>query len=409
MEVMRARTALPVPEEFAPAPTAGDLERWRAADHAARPNRLAALRARAAEERLDALLLTSHADARYFSGMEFGSNEEPVAGSSGWLLVSGDDLAVLVDSRYTVQARREAPLATALDYGSDAGETIGRWLVAHGVRRCGLDPQAVRHAVWERIAATAAGVELVPVKGFGGAQRARKEPAEIERITAACAVADRALARLLPQIRPGVTEAALAWSLERGMREDGAEALAFDVAALAGGNAALPHGSPSARELVRGEVILFDFGAQVAGYRSDMTRTLFVGAASDAHLALYEQVHRGQAATFDLLRRSITGSSAMMPSGRSCDEETRRAMGSGAGIYDHGLGHGIGLQTHEAPSLSRAASTEPLPSPTVFSVEPGIYLEDQIGIRIEDLVAVDATKGTLELLTRFPSDPIIVG
>jgi Xaa-Pro aminopeptidase len=166
--------------------------------------------------------------------MEFGPNEEPVAGSSGWLLVSGDDLAVLVDSRYTVQARREAPLATALDYGSDAGETIGRWLVAHGVRRCGLDPQAVRHAVWERIAATATGVELVPVKGFGGVQRARKEPAEIERITAACAVADRALARLLPQIRPGVTEAALAWSLERGMREDGAEALAFDVAADVG-------------------------------------------------------------------------------------------------------------------------------------------------------------------------------
>jgi Xaa-Pro aminopeptidase len=406
---MRARTALPLAEEFAPAPTAHDLERWRAADHAARPGRLSALRARAAEERLDALLLTSHADARYFSGMEFGPNEEPVAGSSGWLLVSGDDLAVLVDSRYTVQARREAPLATALDYGSDAGETIGRWLAAHGVRRCGLDPQAVRHAVWERIAATAAGVELVSVKGFGGVQRARKEPAEIERITAACAVADRALARLLPQIRPGVTEAALAWSLERGMREDGAEALAFDVAALAGGNAALPHGSPSARELVRGEVILLDFGAQVAGYRSDMTRTLFVGAASDAHLALYEQVHRGQAATFDLLRRSITGPSTTMPSGRSCDEETRRVMGSGAGIYDHGLGHGIGLQTHEAPSLSRASSTEPLPSPTVFSVEPGIYLEDQIGIRIEDLVAVDATKGTLELLTRFPSDPIIVG
>jgi Xaa-Pro aminopeptidase len=406
---MRVRTSLPLPEEFASAPTTEDLERWRAADHGARPNRLAALRSRAAEERLDALLLTSHADARYFSGMEFGPNEEPVAGSSGWLLVSGDDLAVLVDSRYAVQARREAPLATALDYGSDAGETIGRWLVAHGVQRCALDPQAVRHAVWERIAATATGVELVPVKGFGGVQRARKEPAEFERITAACAVADRALARILPQIRPGATEAALAWSLERGMREDGAEALAFDVAALTGGNAALPHGSPGARELVRGEVILFDFGAQVAGYRSDMTRTLFVGAASDADLALYEQVHRGQAATVDLLRRAISGPNGVLPSGRSCDEETRRAMGAGVGIYDHGLGHGIGLQTHEAPSLSRAASTEPLPSTTVFSVEPGIYLEDQIGIRIEDLVAVDATKGTLELLTRFPSDPIIVG
>lgn len=406
---MRVPTALPLPEEFGTAPTAEDLERWRAADHAARPNRLATLRARAAEERLDALLLTSHADARYFSGMEFGPNEEPVAGSSGWLLISDDALAVLVDSRYTVQARREAPLATALDYGSDAGETIGRWLVANGVRRCGLDPQAVRHAVWERIAATATGSELVPVKGFGGVQRARKEPAEIERISAACAVADRALARLLPKIRPGVTETALAWSLERGMREDGAEALAFDVAALAGGNAALPHGSPSARELARGEVILFDFGAQVGGYRSDMTRTLFVGAARDSDLVLYEQVHRGQAATFELLRRAIAVPGATMPSGRSCDEETRRAIGEGVGIYDHGLGHGIGLQTHEAPSLSRAASTDPLPSPTVFSVEPGIYLEDQIGIRIEDLVAVDAMKGSLEILTRFPSDPMVVG
>ena len=407
--MIRVRTTLPLAEEFDSAPSTHDLERWRAADHAARSGRLATLRAKAAAEHLDALLLTSHADARYFSGMEFGPNEEPVAGSSGWLLVSGDDLAVLVDSRYTVQARREAPLATALDYGSDAGETIGRWLIEHGVRRCGIDPHAVRHAVWERIAATATGVELIPVKGIGGAQRARKEPAEIERIAAACAVADRALARLLPQIRPGVTEAALAWSLERSMREDGAEALAFDVAALAGGNAALPHGSPSARELKHGEVVLFDFGAQVAGYRSDMTRTLFVGSASESDLALYEQVHRGQAATTDLLRRSLVGPSAALPSGRACDEETRRAMGAGVGIYDHGLGHGIGLQTHEAPSLSRAASTDPLPSPTVFSVEPGVYLEDQIGIRIEDLVAVDAAKGTLELLTRFPSDPIIVG
>lgn len=406
---MRARTALPTVDEFAPAPTTSDLERWRAADRAALPDRLATLRARLAAENLEAVLLTSHADARYFTGMEFGPNEEPVAGSSGWLLVTADEIALLVDSRYAVQARREAPLATALDYGSDVGETIGRWLLARGARRCGADPHAVRHAIWERIAAVASEVELVTVKGFSSAQRSKKEPAEIERIAAACAVADRALVRLLPHIQAGVTESALAWSLERGMREDGAEALAFDVAALAGGNAALPHGSPGSRVLVRGEVILFDFGAQVAGYRSDMTRTLFVGAASDADLALYEVVHRGQAATLDLLRRTISGTPAALLSGRACDDETRRAMGAVVGVYEHGLGHGIGLQTHEAPSLSRAASTDPLPSPTVFSVEPGIYREDQIGIRIEDLVAVDAAKGTLDLLTRFPSEPIIVG
>lgn len=409
MEVTQLPGSLPRPEDFGRAPTSVNLERWRAADVATRPGRLATLRARAAAERLDALLLTSHADTRYFAGMEFGVNEEPVAGSSGWLLVSSDNLAVLVDSRYTAQARREAPGASPLDYGSDPGETIGRWLVAHGVRRCGLDPHAVRHAVWERIAATAAGVELVAVRGFGGIQRARKEPAELERIAAASAVADRALARLLPEIRPGVSEASLAWSLERAMREDGAEALAFDVAALAGANAALPHGSPSGAPLRRGEVILFDFGAQVGGYRSDMTRTLFLGAASDGDLALYERVRRGQAATLELLRTTISSRTGAMPSGRACDDATRGVMGAGVGVYEHGLGHGIGLQTHEAPSLSRAASDEPLPTPTVFSVEPGIYLEDRIGIRIEDLVAVDAHQGTLDLLTRFPSEPMIVG
>jgi Xaa-Pro aminopeptidase len=235
-----------------------------------------------------------------------------------------------------------------------------------------------------------------------------KEASEIERIAAACAVADRALAGILDQIRPGVTESALAWSLERAMREGGAEALAFDVAALAGGNAALPHGNPGTRELRAGEVILFDFGAQVAGYRSDMTRTLFVGEPSAEHAALYAAVHRGQAATIDLLRSAVEHGGPL-PSGRACDVVTRAAMAGAPHVYDHGLGHGIGLQTHESPSLSRGASDDALPSPTVFSVEPGIYIQDEIGIRIEDLVAVNAAGKSLTILTRFPAEPLIVG
>lgn len=404
-----AESRRPVPSDFAAPPSRADLQRWSDADAAARPARIAALRARARAEGLDALLLTSHADARYFSGICFGPNEEPTAGVSGWILISADAFAIFADSRYTVQARREAALATPLDPGSDPGAAIAAWAKAHGIRSLGVDPGAIRHAIWERMREAAPGLTLTPTKGWGVALRAVKEPAEIERIAAACAVADRALAAVLPKLLPGATEAEVAWLLEREMREGGAEALAFDVAALAGANAALPHGNPGARPFQRGEVALFDFGAQVAGYRSDMTRTLFVGAASDADLALYKCVLDGQRAAIAALQHAVESGASALPSGRAADDAARAAMGDVDGVYEHGLGHGIGLQTHESPSLSRGASEAPLPSPTVFSVEPGIYLEERIGIRIEDLVAVDLAGRSVSTLTRFPSAPLIVG
>ena len=403
-----AESRRPVPSDFAAPPSRADLQRWSDADAAARPDRIAALRARARAEGLDALLLTSHADARYFSGICFGPNEEPTAGVSGWILISSDAFAIFADSRYTVQARREAALATPLDPGSDPGAAIAAWAKTHGVRNLGVDPGAIRHAIWERMREAAPGLTLTPTKGWGVALRAVKEPAEIERIAAACAVADRALAAVLPKLLPGATEAEVAWLLEREMREGGAEALAFDVAALAGANAALPHGNPGARPFQRGEVALFDFGAQVAGYRSDMTRTLFVGAASDLDLALYQRVLDGQRAAIAALQHAVESGASALPSGRAADDAARAAMGDVDGVYEHGLGHGIGLQTHESPSLSRGASEAPLPSPTVFSVEPGIYLEERIGIRIEDLVAVDLAGRSVSTLTRFPSAPLIV-
>ena len=403
-----AEARRPVPSDFAAPPSQTDLQRWSDADAAARPARIAALRARARAEGLDALLLTSHADARYFSGICFGPNEEPTAGVSGWILISADAFAIFADSRYTVQARREAALATPLDPGSDPGGAIAAWAKAHGIRSLGVDPGVIRHAIWERMREAAPGLTLTPTKGWGVALRAVKEPAEIERIAAACAVADRALAAVLPKLLPGATEAEVAWLLEREMREGGAEALAFDVAALAGANAALPHGNPGARPFQRGEVALFDFGAQVAGYRSDMTRTLFVGAASDVDLALYQRVLDGQRAAIAALQHAVENGASALPSGRAADDAARAAMGDVDGVYEHGLGHGIGLQTHESPSLSRGASEAPLPSPTVFSVEPGIYLEERIGIRIEDLVAVDLAGRSVSTLTRFPSAPLIV-
>ena len=201
------------------------------------------------------------------------------------------------------------------------------------------------------------------------------------------------------------------------MRTGGAEALAFDVACLSGPEAALPHGAPGDRPILAGTVLLFDFGAQVAGYRSDMTRTCSLASRRRATSTSSRLVAQAQAAAIAALETAVetggtsTDASAPLPSGRTIDAIARDVIASaGHGAhFGHGTGHGIGLATHEAPSLGRLASDEPLPSPTVFSVEPGVYLEGEMGVRIEDLVVLDASAGRLERLTRFPREVLVVG
>jgi Xaa-Pro aminopeptidase len=400
---------LPVAADFASPPGARRRLAWDDADRAARPARLGRLRARLSKEGIHAYFGLGREEIRYLTGVVLGDGEEKVAGHSGRFLVSAEAVVVLADSRYTIQARREAPDARveAVTY-----DLPGRWAElcdSIGARRVAVPAADISRALWGELAAAAPGVELVPAGPWVAEDRAIKEPAEVERIAAACAVADRALATLLPEIRPGVTEAALAWRLETLMREGGAEALAFDVAALAGPQAALPHGSPGERRVRAGQVLLFDFGAQVAGYRSDMTRTLFVGEPRPRDLAIYELVDCAQAATIAYLEASLAAGT--VPNGRAADAAARdviAAAGHGQ-HFGHGTGHGIGLATHEAPSLSRVASEAPLPSPTVFSVEPGVYLDGRTGVRIEDLVHFDASAGRVDRLTRFPREVLDVG
>jgi Xaa-Pro aminopeptidase len=399
----------PIPADFAPPPSAARHLAWEEADRAARPARLARLRAKLAAGGFDAYFGLRREEIRYLAGVVLGEGEEKVAGHSGRFLVSGDTVVVLADSRYTVQARHEAPDARLEPVTYDLPARWAELCASIGARRVAVPAADVSHALWGELAAAAPGVELVPAEAWVDADRAVKEPAEVERIEAACAVADRALAALLPEIRPGLTEAKLAWRLEVLMREGGAEALAFDVAALAGPGAALPHGSPGARRIRAGQVLLFDFGAQVAGYRSDMTRTLFVGEPRARDLAIYDLVARAQSAAIAYLEDELAA--GRVPDGRAADGAARdviAAAGHG-GHFGHGTGHGIGLATHEVPSLSRAAPKTPLPSPTVFSVEPGVYLEGRTGVRIEDLVLLDVAARRVERLTRFPREVLVVG
>ena len=200
------------------------------------------LRARFADAGVDAYFGVRPEHTRYLTGLAFEDGEDRVAGASGKFLVGGDEVVLLADSRYTIQARREAPDTRLAEV---YGNLEARWpelAASVGARRVAVEAGFVPQATWARLAAAAPDVELVPVEGWLEADRATKEPAELERVAAACAVADRALAALLPEIRPGATEHDLALRLEWLMRTGGADALAFGVACLAG-----PGGGPAAR------------------------------------------------------------------------------------------------------------------------------------------------------------------
>lgn len=359
-------------------------------------------------------------NSRYLTGLVLGDGEDKVAGVSGWFVVGRDEVVLFADSRYTIQATREAAGARIEPVYGDLRLRWPEIAATLGARRVAVEAGFVSHATWIELAEAAPDVQLVtaddpgkadqPGAGWVEADRATKEPAELERVAAACAVADRALADLLPEIRPGVTEAQLAWRLEVLIRTGGADGLAFDVACLAGPEAALPHGSPGDRPVRVGAVLLFDFGAQVGGYRSDMTRTLFVGEPTGRDLAIYELVAEARAAALAGVEVAVRGGGPL-PTGPDVDALARDVIvAAGHGDhFGHGTGHGIGLATHELPSLGKRAAKTALPSPTVFSIEPGVYLEGETGVRIEDLVAVDLVARRVQTLTNFPRGIVVVG
>lgn len=403
----------PHPADFAAPPTASQRTAWAESDRAARPERLKRLRERMTEAGVDGYFGLRWQHMRYVTGLPFDEGEVTGSGDSGKFLVGLEDVWVLADSRYTIAVKRDAPDAKIFECYNALTELWGELTSMAGMHRVAIEAMSIPHLTWERLRDASPDVELIPIEGWVEADRQLKEPSELERVAAASAIADRALASLLPSIRPGVTEKELALDLEWRIRTGGADRLAFDVACLAGAEAALPHGSPGNRPIENGTVLLFDFGAQVEGYRSDMTRTLFVGEPRERDHEVYRLVAGAQDIVFDVLDGAVPAAKAgePMPTGRSLDALARNFIEADGRfpVYGHGLGHGIGLATHELPGLGRRSPDVPLPSRTVFSVEPGIYLEGEMGVRIEDLVVVDVEAGRADRVTLFPRDEVVVG
>ncbi len=367
---------------------------------AERPGRLATLRALIERLDLDAALIQTRTTSRYLSGFTVRRGDESTSGYSGTLLVTADRAWLLVDNRYLEQAADEAPDWELVLTSDPLAVELTRLLGPARVRRLGLDADRTSHATWQALDTASDDLELVPVEQSLTELRITKSPGEIAAIGRACALGDDAFAYLCATIEPGMTERAVARLIASFFEDHGAEDLAFDSIVLVGARGSMPHGTPDGTRVEIGQALLLDFGCQVDGYRSDMTRTVFVGKPSDEARHRHEAVVQAQQAALDAV---AVGVPAVRP---HLAAQASLADAGYPNAFSHGVGHGIGLDTHEAPGL-RKNSDATLQAGMVFSIEPGLYLPGEIGIRIEDIVALEDSGP--RLLTQSPREAVVIG
>jgi Xaa-Pro aminopeptidase len=365
------------------------------------------LKAQIAASGLDAMLVTDLINVRYLSGF---------TGSNGALLVFADERGAVLatDGRYRTQAAEQAPgLEIAIE------RALARYLVGQAadgsVRKLGFESNVVTVDGFDALTSErdkrSWETELVRAAGTVEALREVKDAGELALLRLACEAADAALHDLTVRggLRPGRTEREVSRELEASMLDHGADAISFETIVAAGPNSAIPHHRPTDAVLAEGDFVKIDFGALVAGYHSDMTRTFILGKAADWQLEIYQLVAEAQRA----------GREALRPGAglRDVDAAARQLIvDAGYGEqFSHSLGHGVGLQIHEAPGIA-ATSAGTLLAGSVVTVEPGVYLPGRGGVRIEDTLAVptgtpeapDAGGRAPEVLTRFPKELAIL-
>jgi len=329
------------------------------------------------------LLVSNPVNVRYLTGF---------ASSNAALLVEPERVRLFSDFRYAEAAR-------AVE-GVEFVETK-RSLVAALAEllegKVGFEADAVSYTAWETL--KAGGLALVPRRGLVEALRAVKDEGELDATRRAGEITSEAYARFAEERFVGRTERDLAWRLDGLFHELGAQAPAFETIVASGPNGARPHARPTDREIGAGETVVIDAGAMVASYCADCTRTFATGPLPDELKDAYAACLEGQLAGLEAVRAGVTGVDA-----DAAARETIEAAGLGE-KFGHGLGHGVGLEVHEAPRLSRE-STDTLAAGNVVTVEPGVYLEGLGGIRIEDLVIV--TENGADVLTSSTKDPVMV-
>jgi Xaa-Pro aminopeptidase len=338
------------------------------------------------------LLVAEPHNVRYLTGY---------SGSNGLALVGPRTRVFVTDFRYVEQAAEEVgPSFERVRAPQDLVESIAGLLPGEGPVRLGFDDAHTSVSEHRRLGELLGDrVELVAAGGLVERLRRVKDADEVAKIAAATKIADEACELLLGNGLAGRTERELALALEFEMRERGADAASFDSIVAAGGHGALPHAQPRDVAVKRGDMVVIDWGALLDGYHSDCTRTVAVGAVADDAREAYGLVLAAQLAGLDAVRAGAHG--------QAVDAVARDLITAGGHgeHYGHGLGHGVGLDIHEAPRLSQRSS-DTLASGNIVSVEPGVYLPGRFGIRIEDLVLV--TDGGCDLLTGISKELRVV-
>jgi len=349
-----------------------------------RVQRLDHLRASFATHGLDGLLVSQPESRYYLSG--YTGHDLPPRDSAGYLLIGATQALLLTDPRTTEQAQQQAPEYEVVTYGSGnrGPAAVAQAAAKLGLQRLGFESIHLPYAIWNEIRSDLPpSIELAPVDRIVDNLRIIKDAEELACLQEAIDVLDRCLADVLRRTEPGFAERQVARMVETYLLEH-ADGSSFPSIVASGPNASIPHAVPTDRRIEEGEVLKIDIGARASGYCSDMTRTVCFGEPRDARLVeLHGIVLEAQEQTEAQLRPGMTG--------READSIARDIIAkAGYGhAFVHGLGHGIGLEVHEPPSLSQSRGEDVLRPGMVFSVEPGIYLGGWGGVRIEDLVVLE--------------------
>jgi Xaa-Pro aminopeptidase len=351
---------------------------------AARADRLVE---RLRERELDSLLVTNLPNVRYLTGF---------TGTNGACIVTRDERLFFTDFRYVEQAREQVADFERLQAGPDMMDDVAKRLRG----RAGFDDQQLSVAAHRKLAEKAPdGVELVPAGGVVERLRAVKDETEVAAMAAAAELSAAAYDSLRERGLAGRTERQVAVELVRFMEDSGAEGPSFPAIVASGAHGALPHAEPRDVQIPRDTLVVIDMGAIVDGYCSDCTRTLATGPLPDEALEVYELVRRAQA---EALEATMAGAEY-----RAVDAVARDLIDTAGHEehFGHGLGHGVGLQIHEGPRLGKTAEGA-LEAGNAVTVEPGVYVPGEFGVRIEDLVIVN--DGAPRILTGFPRDLVTV-
>ena len=352
--------------------------------------RLRKLRASIAERGLEALLIYQPENLLYLSGF---------TGSSGWLLISRQNAILATDFRYVEQAKGESPDFEIIQTKQELRDWLPGLVSDLGWHKLGFEANSISyegyHKLSEAIKNRQVSLELVPTTGIVDQLRSIKEPEELQFITKAVALTDAVFEQAKLIIHPGITEKETAWEIEKFLRQEGSEGMPFEIIVASGSNSALPHARPTEKIICSGEPVLIDMGAKINGYCSDFSRTLVLGKADKSLQEIYNIVLKAQTTAIERVESGMDASQA---------DRLARSVVEQAGYGDafgHGLGHGVGLAVHEFPTLG-PSSSDSLADGMVFTIEPGIYLAGQGGVRIEDMVVLE--NGKARVLSKSKRD-----